>query len=141
MQTYQPKSKIRRDCNQCVCAYGKWVCTKNTCDGVCRTYGDRCGWKCDFSAMLTFSTEPIKTYFVNIFRNNMMVKNLFCAYCRHYESFDGAEFNFRADQDCSYILARSSGVQDISFEIVIENHHCTWVGLLVFSYFCSEHWQ
>lgn len=40
-QTYKPKSKIRRDCNQCVCARGKWVCTKNRCDGICRTYGDR----------------------------------------------------------------------------------------------------
>lgn len=40
-QSYQPKSKIRRDCNQCVCARGKWVCTKNICDGVCSTFGDR----------------------------------------------------------------------------------------------------
>lgn len=45
-------------------------------------------------------------------------------YDRHYETFDGTEFNMRADQDCSYILARSSGTQDISFQIVIENHNC-----------------
>lgn len=40
-KAYEPKSKVRRDCNQCVCARGKWICTKNTCDGICRTYGDR----------------------------------------------------------------------------------------------------
>merc|ERR1739838_399669 len=82
-KSYQPKSKIRRDCNQCVCARGKWVCTKNTCDGLCRTFGDS-----------------------------------------HYQTFDGTEFNMKVDQDCSYILSRSSGNQDISFEIVIERERC-----------------
>jgi hypothetical protein len=32
---YAPRSRIRRDCNQCVCVNGGWKCTTNQCDGVC----------------------------------------------------------------------------------------------------------
>lgn len=84
-KAYAPKSKIRRDCNQCVCSRGKWICTRNVCDGVCRTYGDR-----------------------------------------HYQTFDGATYNMRVDSDCSYILARSSELETIPFEISVENKKCTW---------------
>jgi len=80
--SYAPKTKIRRDCNQCVCARGKWVCTRNPCDGVCRTFGGN-----------------------------------------HYETFDGYQYNLRVDQDCSYVMARSTGTQDITFDITVEQKH------------------
>lgn len=67
-----------------MCARGKWVCTRNTCDGICTSFGDS-----------------------------------------HYQTFDGTDFNMKVDQDCSYILARSSGNQDICFEIVVQSERCT----------------
>jgi hypothetical protein len=39
-QEYSPGSKIRLDCNRCVCARGRWVCTKNVCDSVCKAVGN-----------------------------------------------------------------------------------------------------
>ncbi|XP_076806278.1 von Willebrand factor-like [Clavelina lepadiformis] len=39
-QEYGPGSKIRLDCNRCVCARGRWVCTKNVCDSVCKAIGN-----------------------------------------------------------------------------------------------------
>ncbi|MEL6803427.1 MAG: VWD domain-containing protein [Bacteroidota bacterium] len=37
----------------------------------------------------------------------------------HFTSFDGKDFDF--DGKCSYVLARSEGVQDIAFEITLIN--------------------
>lgn len=45
----------------------------------------------------------------------------------HYQTFDGISYNMKVDQDCSYILARSSGNQEISFEVVLESERCQLV--------------
>ena len=34
-KVYDPRQRIRQDCNQCVCLGGNFHCTKNECDGVC----------------------------------------------------------------------------------------------------------
>lgn len=39
-QEYASRSRIVKDCNQCVCMSGKWYCTKNRCDGVCQVTGN-----------------------------------------------------------------------------------------------------
>ena len=65
-----------------VCARGRWICTKNVCDAVCKSVGN------------------------------------------HFTTFDGKDFDFNGR--CGYILARSEGVQDIAFEVVLVNT-CTLV--------------
>ncbi|KAG7456027.1 hypothetical protein MATL_G00247310 [Megalops atlanticus] len=39
-KAYAPGQSITKDCNTCVCRNRKWECTKNVCDGSCKTVGD-----------------------------------------------------------------------------------------------------
>ncbi|XP_034144185.1 von Willebrand factor isoform X2 [Esox lucius] len=39
-RAYAPGQRITVDCNTCVCENRHWHCTKQVCDGVCRTVGE-----------------------------------------------------------------------------------------------------
>ncbi|ROL54623.1 Mucin-2 [Anabarilius grahami] len=38
-QFYAPGSEITKDCNKCICQWGKWKCTHYKCPGICTIYG------------------------------------------------------------------------------------------------------
>ncbi|XP_064199356.1 von Willebrand factor isoform X1 [Anguilla rostrata] len=39
-KAYAPGQTITMDCNTCVCRNRKWECSRNVCDGSCKTVGD-----------------------------------------------------------------------------------------------------
>ncbi|KAL0968924.1 hypothetical protein UPYG_G00273790, partial [Umbra pygmaea] len=39
-RAYTPGQRVTMDCNTCVCENRHWRCTKQVCDGVCRTVGE-----------------------------------------------------------------------------------------------------
>lgn len=39
-KVFPPKSKIKRDCNTCLCEGGNWKCTSITCGSRCAAVGD-----------------------------------------------------------------------------------------------------
>lgn len=69
---FQPRERLRQDCNQCVCLGGNFHCTKNECDGVCSVQNSKVrtfdGIEYDFNGECTYTLLKAKDdqYSVNV---------------------------------------------------------------------------